>query len=405
MKTFIGVILLSCLGINIIAQKLPAWEEGMMDIHHINTGRGDAAFLILPDGTTFLIDAGDMSETRPRTLSDRNSQLKPDNSRTAPEWIVQYIRTFHPEKENASIDYALVTHYHSDHYGEMDELRKDSGKGYKLTGITEVGHHLKFKYLIDRGFDNEISRQFLEASPTVDNYIKFIDYHTENLGMQYLTFEVGSNQQFALLNNSEKYSNFEVRNIYGSGKIWEGGSSDKYFIAVPEGENLSENNKSTGIRITYGLFNYFNGGDITGVDNEGYFPPHSMEAQAAPVIGPVDVATLNHHGNRDSQSPFYVRTIRPRVWVLQNWTSDHPGSSVLRRLTSPRLYPGQRDIYASCIFDATKNVVGDMINLIEQKTGHIVIRVYPGGDNYSVYILDDNSIDYSILLQNNYDSR
>ncbi len=60
MKTFIGVILLSCLGINIIAQKLPDWEEGMMDIHHINTGRGDAAFLILPDGTTFLIDAGDM---------------------------------------------------------------------------------------------------------------------------------------------------------------------------------------------------------------------------------------------------------------------------------------------------------------------------------------------------------
>lgn len=28
---------------------LPAWEEGMMDLHHINTGRAEAALYILPD--------------------------------------------------------------------------------------------------------------------------------------------------------------------------------------------------------------------------------------------------------------------------------------------------------------------------------------------------------------------
>ena len=105
------------------SQEFPSWEEGMMDIHHINTGRGDASFLIFPDGTTLLIDAGDMSETNPRTMSDRNTPLTPDDSRTAPEWIVNYIRTFHPLKDQASLDYALVTHYHSDHYGQMDRLR------------------------------------------------------------------------------------------------------------------------------------------------------------------------------------------------------------------------------------------------------------------------------------------
>jgi len=128
-------------------QEFPSWEEGMMDIHHINTGRGDATFLIFPDGTTLLIDAGDISETTSRTLSDRT----PDDSRTAPEWIVKYIRTFHPLKEQAFLDYALITHYHSDHYGQINKLREDSGNGYKLTGITEVGHHLKIRYLIDRG--------------------------------------------------------------------------------------------------------------------------------------------------------------------------------------------------------------------------------------------------------------
>ncbi|MBA7565519.1 hypothetical protein ES708_07203 [subsurface metagenome] len=171
MKTLIGVIVFLFAGMMVIAQTLPAWEEGMLDIHHINTGRGDASFLIFPDGTTLIIDAGDMSETNPRTLSDRNCPLKPDNSRTAPEWIVQYIRTFHPVKENASIDYALITHYHSDHFGQVDKLRKNSGNGYKLTGITEVGHHLRIKCLVDRGFDDLIDRfseEFIRPSQTLD---------------------------------------------------------------------------------------------------------------------------------------------------------------------------------------------------------------------------------------------
>ena len=35
---------------------LPAWQEGELDIHHINTGRGEASFFIFPDGTNQLVD-------------------------------------------------------------------------------------------------------------------------------------------------------------------------------------------------------------------------------------------------------------------------------------------------------------------------------------------------------------
>ena len=396
--------LISC--IMVYAQELPPWEEGMMDIHHINTGRGDAAFLILPDGTTLLIDAGDMSEADPRTLSDRNTPLTPDDSRTAPEWIVNYIRTFHPLRDQAFLDYALITHYHSDHYGHMDRLREDSGNGYKLTGITEVGHHLKIRNLIDRGIDVPISEELLQRSPTLYNYLKYIDFQSENSGLQHMDFEVGSARQFKLLENPGRYPDFEVRNIYCGGKIREGNTSDKYFNALPEGQNHGENNNSAGIRISYGLFDYFTGGDISGVDNEGYFPPNSMEAQAGTVIGPVDIATLNHHGNRDSQSPSYVRAIRPRVWIVQNWTSDQPGDGVLRRITSRKLYPGDRDVYATSIMDATKNVIGSLVEeTMIRETGHIVIRVYEGGGTYAVFVLDDKSEKSEILLQKEYSSR
>jgi hypothetical protein len=30
------------------------WKEGYLDIHQISTGRGNAAFMILPDGTTMV---------------------------------------------------------------------------------------------------------------------------------------------------------------------------------------------------------------------------------------------------------------------------------------------------------------------------------------------------------------
>src|SRR5690554_174014 len=42
---------------NPVGKVLPDWEEGYLDIHAINTGRGESQLLIFPDGTTMLIDA------------------------------------------------------------------------------------------------------------------------------------------------------------------------------------------------------------------------------------------------------------------------------------------------------------------------------------------------------------
>ncbi len=404
-RLLIGISLISVFEINTSAQKLPEWEEGMLDIHHISTGRGDCAFLIFPDSTTLLIDAGELSEASPRVHSDRNALLRPDNTQTAPEWIIRYIRTFHPGKEKASLDYAFITHYHGDHFGAIDHLIKDSGKGYLLTGITAVGHHIPIKKIIAHGLEDERAKELVKNSELLQNYLKFVEYQSSKFGTQHIEFQVGSNRQISLLKNSGRYPEFEVRNLFGSGKIWNGYSDDQYFISFPEAADIRFNDSSNGIRISYGKFDYYTGGDITGVDNDSFFPFSSMDAQTAPIIGPVDIATLNHHGNRDSQSPYYIRTIRPQVWVLQNWSSDHPGEDVLRRLISESLYPGERDIYASVILDPSRSVLGNNIGRITQETGHIVIRVYPGGENFSVFVLDDFSKDYKVIFQKNYLSR
>lgn len=390
-------------------RQLPPWEVGMLDIHHINTGRGDAAFLILPDGTTLLIDAGDMSETRARTLSARNAKLVPDRSRSAMGWVVDYIEQFLPKQGKRQLDYALITHYHDDHFGEMDSLRRMVPKGnYALTGVVEVGHYLPIKTIIDRGSafpidlkDSKIQAELSQNDPfgmiaSLDNYWKFIDYHSKTHGLVHQTLIAGQLDQIRLKKTPEAFPGFHIRNIAVNGCIWSG-ENDRTFSLFRAGEYPGENALSTCIKISYGDFDYFTGGDISGIGAFGNSHPNSMESHVAPVIGPVDVATLNHHGNRDSQNSEYVRTLRPRVWVQQNWSSDHPGEEVLRRITSKELYPGERDLFSTVMLQPLKEVIGERLDEYKSQNGHIVIRVLNGGKSYKIFILNDRDAQREII--------
>lgn len=392
-------------------QQLPAWEPGFLDIHHINTGRGDAAFMVFPDGTTMLVDAGDMSETHPRTTSSRNAELVPNRSKTAPQWIVDYIDQFLPKRHERKLDYALITHYHDDHFGEIDSLRKIASGGYQLTGIMEVGTLIPIKRLIDRGFefplnlkDSKVQAEKRFSSdaygmiPTLKEYWKFINYQAKKIGLVNEPLNVGRSDQIVLKNNPKDYPEFSIQNIASNGNIWTG-YDDSFYPLFKQGEYPGENPLSNGIRIDYGKFNYYTGGDISGIDGMGQTDLDALESHVAPVIGSVDVATLNHHGNRDSQNPFYVRTIRPRVWIQQNWTADHPGEEVLRRITSTQLYPGERDIFSTIMLQGTKDVIGGRLDQYKSQKGHIVIRVYNHGDSYDIYVLNDSSEEREILAK------
>ena len=151
-----------------------------------------------------------------------------------------------------------------------------------------------------------------------------------------------------------------------------------------------ENLCSIGVLVCYGPFCYWNGADIPGIVELDTPLWYDLETPVARAIGAVDVHMLNHHGYLDTHNEFYVRTRRPRVMVHQVWSADQPGHSVLRRLTSTCLYPDPRDLFATDMLEATRIVIGDLIDRAYQSLhGHVVVRVESGG-RYGMIVLDDS---------------
>jgi hypothetical protein len=81
-----------------VGDALAPWSRGALDIHHINTGRGNATLFVLPDGTTMLVDAGDGGALPPRGTPPR-----PDASRPPAEWIARYVRAVGVEVPDVAV--------------------------------------------------------------------------------------------------------------------------------------------------------------------------------------------------------------------------------------------------------------------------------------------------------------
>ena len=389
---------------------LPGWQEGYLDLHHINTGRGNAAFYVLPDGTTLLFDAGELDPTNPRTTSKRNTPIRPNDSRQPYEWIAAYIKKLAPMKQNTVVDYAVISHFHDDHFGSWYPAAPLSGdKSYALTGITGVGSLLPVHCLLTRDYHYPVSMetQFKNAGQdsryvhTWNNYLAFIKAGQQQ-GMAAAFLKAGSATQVRLVHHAASYPGFNVRIVKSNGWIWTGKDSTvaQHFPAIDSTDKKTwpdENALSNVLLIHYGAFTYYTGGDCPGNVFLGDAPWRDVETPVAKAVGPVDVATMDHHGNRDAVNEYQVKTLQPRVWIEQVWTADHPGHEVLIRAVSPYLYKGERDLFATNMIEANELVIGPLVaQSYKSRQGHIVVRVLPGGKQYYVIILDDSREDMPV---------
>ena len=360
------------------------WQLGFLDIHHINTGRGNSALAILPDGTSLLIDAGAATGQGPALNAPR-----PDASRRPGEWTARYVQRQLRAANATGIDYALLTHLHGDHVGQLGAECPNSRDGkYRLTGISDVAETVSIAKLIDRGFP-EYDFPEKATDPNALNYIAFVRSRQAR-GLAVERVRVGSVTQIAPLRAAKGAQDFAVRILAGDGQVWTG-DCETAAAHFPAGAKPvpPENNCSVALRISYGKFAYFTGGDLNCDTNYGQQPWLDIESMAAKVCGPVSVSTCNHHGYFDATGPEMVRALRPRVWVLQSWHASHPALSVLANLYSQTLYAGERDVFCLSLNPATALATGRFSDNFKSSQGHVLVRVEPGGAHYSVFVLDD----------------
>lgn len=370
----------------VFSQTLKGWEEGYLDIHHINTGRGDCTFCILPDGTTLLVDAGESAKADERVVAP-----KPDSLKRAGEWIADYIASFIPCGKKY-IDYYLLTHHHSDHIGALFRV-KDKRNHYYLTGVTDVYQYFPAHTIVDRGEDF-----FPPSDSCYANYRHFMKSIRNEV--KYQVFKVGSDKQFSLCYNKINYPSFRIENIYANGVLaLANGKTDTLFsnhAHYTKQEMPRENMYSCVIKLSYGDFDYYTGGDIPGFPRPGRPAWHDIETPVSDVVGRVEVAVLNHHGNEDGTNEHFLSRLSPQNIIMSTWDALHPNHTVLARALSKYIYPEDRNVMSTNLHPAAKVVIGDLTDKMSSTQGHIVVRVYPGGAKYSIYILDDCTSEHLI---------
>jgi hypothetical protein len=381
--------------------ELPPWVLGTLDIHQIVTGRGNAAFMMFPDGTTLLLDAGDAGDTEYDRLHPSDADQRPNPSRTPAQWITRYVR--HMAGPDARLDYAVITHFHPDHMGIITGSEPLSIHGeYRLRGITEIAEALPIDRLMDRGWPDY---GYLPP-PTTDrmfaNYRRFVAQETATGRLMMIGAQAGTANQITQIRKPDPQLPFEVRIVAVNDRVWTGkGNETKVRFPALDSIPLradwpDENMCSVAIRITYGRFHYFSGGDMPGYPVPGAAAWHDEETDVAQAIGPTDVHVVNHHGSLEEENPFWLATLRSRVMIVPAWAATHPSPDVLKRMLSPRIYPGPRDIFVTLFRDATKTATGARAAQVASDHGHIVVRVEPGGARYWVLVLDDESESYRV---------
>ena len=407
-----------------IGEPLPLWQEGYLDIHSINGGRGESFYYILPDGTTMLVDAAGAADFETEGETEGSGiYSRPSNSYSSGSVIVEYIKHFAPAVANGRLDFFMTSHYHGDHMGIYTKgfskygwtavdrngtitptVNLDAG-GFLLNGVSEVGYNIPIVKIIDRGdWSNRPSNVYLSAPLRMQNYLNFIDWSTRNNGTIREKLAIGHTEQIILKHNGSKYPDFSIRGIAAGGDIWTGKGNSVNTTYLPSSEQLmanletwdpNENIMSCVFTLSYGKFDWFSGGDIqyTGLSTYAW---KDIEKPISQVVGKVEAMKACHHSAKSANSANLLAALKPDNFIIGVWTSNQPNPSSLKRVytANPDVRIFATNMAESIIATLKDNNIDP--SSFSSRSGHVVLRVMPGGGSYYIYVLDDSDFEYRV---------
>ena len=364
-----------------VGNVLPAWSEGCLDIHFINSGKGECCFYILPDGTTLIVDAGEIIDSKKGVAPRPNGEIRP--------YVVyaKYIKHFLPQGAKA-IDYCLPTHLHIDHVGSTKCATERSAADYALTGLLALYDEVPYNHILDRGYPSYDEDFFTPAvvGQIGKHWIRFVRWGVNENRFTAERFTPGK-EQIVLVNKPKQYKNFSILNVCANGFVW-GKTTNGEGMLIGGKANRGGNPTSCGFHLSYGKFDYMACGDVSWTSQDltaFYFRDYIGNDK-------LDAYKCNHHLAYNGWGKMMrLFNFDPQVVLNHSFASNKPHPEPLEYIL-----PRVKAFFATNIHPTIYEANKELIDKITAYNGHIVLRVMPGGNEFYVYMLDDSNFEYKV---------
>ena len=316
--------------------------DGCLDIYWIDVEGGAATLLVSPNNESVLIDCGNPGFRDP----NRIAQLATSTAKIQ------------------QIDHLIVTHYHRDHFGGAEPLSQllpvktvhDNGVFDGMPDDPGTGY---FQFRADR-------REVIQPG---DSFTMAGAADGSASDRQQLPVKVrflGTRQEFVTAPKGTPANDTIC--------------SD----ARSKDRDGSDNANSVVTLVEFGRFRFFDAGDLTWNQETRLVCPVNL-------VGQVDVYQVTHHGLDASNNPLVLRSLQPRVAVMNNGHEKGCAPDVYADLTGLPSLQSLYQVHKNLRPDGQVNNVPDdhIANLLtgEKCTGnYIKLSVAPDGASYTMTI-------------------
>jgi competence protein ComEC len=244
-----------------------AQARSTLDIYVVDVEGGNAVLFVAPSGRSLLIDTGNVGAAPSVRDAERIMLAAKDAGLT-------------------QMDNLIITHWHGDHYGGLEELAK----------------RIPIRHFFDHGPNTQ-------PGPEVDEFLAKV-YPRLIANAQHTVAKPGDKIDMG--------TGLDVEVVTSAGEAIKtplpgAGAANPDCASFKGGPANAEDPMSVGIHVTFGKFRTIHLGDLTKNKEFELMCPVNR-------IGTVDLFLGLHHGQDTSNSPVMIHATRPRVAIMNNGT-------------------------------------------------------------------------------------